>query len=223
MVKHSPIAADSTCGPSEPRPRGLERRYSAVSRRARQIPKCRYRIPGSARVRRALVQFLTREGFSRRAAVVAGMAQVTLNAIAVFLVVAVLGAAAGLSVAAQSPVSQWAGVYSETQADRGGKLYADRCAGCHADDASGGTAPALVGSDFSARWDRRPLSDLFDEIQTTMPLNAPGSLSDVQTVDIMAFLLKKGGHPAGLTDLPREASRLGGIMFLATPPTKANQ
>jgi mono/diheme cytochrome c family protein len=121
----------------------------------------------------------------------------------------------GLSVRAQATTSQWSGVYSAAQAGRGGKLFQDKCASCHAPDASGGDAPALKGSEFAVNWNDLSLGDLFDRIRVSMPMDAPGTLKPEEIVDILAFLLKSGDYPAGQADLAADVARLKGVKFLA--------
>jgi mono/diheme cytochrome c family protein len=123
--------------------------------------------------------------------------------------------AGSLTVRAQAPASQWSGVYSVAQAGRGEKLFQDKCASCHAPDASGGDAPALKGSEFAVNWNDLSLGDLFDRIHVSMPMDAPGTLSNEQVVDILAFLLKSGAYPAGEKDLPADLARLKSVKFLA--------
>ncbi len=94
------------------------------------------------------------------------------------------------------------GVYSEAQAKRGEAGYSKSCAGCHGPDLTGvDAAPSLTGSEFNAGWNDQTLDDLFDRIRTTMPGDAPGSLSGDQCADILAFILAKDGFPAGQSEL----------------------
>ena len=119
-----------------------------------------------------------------------------------------------VSVSAQAATSQWSGVYTVAQAGRGEKLYQEKCASCHAPDASGGDAPALKGSEFAVAWNDLSLGDLFDRIHVSMPMDAPGTLKPEQVVDVLAFLLKSGNYPAGETDLPTDVAKLKAVKFL---------
>jgi mono/diheme cytochrome c family protein len=116
---------------------------------------------------------------------------------------------------AQATASQWSGVYTVAQAGRGDKLFQEKCASCHAPDASGGDAPALKGNDFAVNWNDLTLADLYDRIHVSMPMDAPGTLSTQQVVDVLAFLLKSGAYPAGEADLPTDVARLKSVKFLA--------
>jgi mono/diheme cytochrome c family protein len=94
------------------------------------------------------------------------------------------------------------GVYSDAQAKRGEAAYSKTCAGCHGPDLAGAdTAPSLTGPEFNAGWTDLTLDDLFERIKTTMPGDAPGSLSAEQCADILAFVLSKDGFPAGQAEL----------------------
>ena len=108
------------------------------------------------------------------------------------------------------------GIYTEAQATRGQKVYADSCASCHGDDLSGGgQAPALAGKDFNVDWTDLAVSDLFERTHGTMPADKPGTLTPAQTADVLAFLLQKGNFPAGQTELPADAAALKAIKFVA--------
>jgi DNA-binding beta-propeller fold protein YncE len=115
--------------------------------------------------------------------------------------------------------SAWDGIYTEEQANRGGALYAQRCARCHAADLTGGEiAPALNSGEFKSNWSGLSIDDLFERIKVSMPQDNPGSLSRQQTADIVAFVLSKGGFPEGKTELAREAEVLKTIRFEEDKP-----
>ncbi len=112
--------------------------------------------------------------------------------------------------------SVWDGIYTEAQAKRGGPLYSEKCARCHGPDLTGGeTAPALASAEFKGNWSGLSVDDLFERIKISMPQDNPGSLSRQQTADILAFVLSRGGFPAGNTELAREAEVLKQIRFEA--------
>jgi mono/diheme cytochrome c family protein len=138
----------------------------------------------------------------------------TFAALAVLTMATAGTIAGGLSLAAQAPASQWSGVYTAAQAGRGETLFRDKCSSCHAPDASGGDAPALKGSEFAVNWNDLSLGDLFDRIHVSMPMDAPGTLSNEQVAEILAFLLKSGNYPAGETDLPADIAKLKTVKFL---------
>jgi len=125
-------------------------------------------------------------------------------------------AAATLAVAAQTKTTQ-EGIYTDAQATRGEAIYAKSCASCHGASLEGsGQAPPLADKDFATEWDDQPLSDLFERIRTTMPGDAPGTLKPSEVADVLAFVLKKGGHTGGSVDLPADAAALKDVRFRKT-------
>jgi quinoprotein glucose dehydrogenase len=141
-----------------------------------------------------------------------------LTLIAIVAALAYVGAASRRPVAAQQ-LTIWDGVFSAEQASRGEKLYADRCARCHGDGLQGvEAAPALIGTTFYATWDGETLDALFERMRSSMPQDAPGSLSRAQNADILAHMLKTGGYPAGQTALDPQAGALTRIRVLMYRP-----
>lgn len=121
--------------------------------------------------------------------------------------------AAGRQAAAQPPAPDGQpetrsirdGVYSEAQAVRGDKAWAARCALCH--------KPEQFTSAFLDGWEGQTVSGLFEMIRTSMPEEDPGSLARQEYADIMAFLLKKNGLPAGTGELPSASADLKKIVI----------
>jgi len=113
------------------------------------------------------------------------------------------------------------GVFTDEQAERGREAYAEACTYCHRDDLSGNEdgAPPLRGSGFLGRWTDRPLSELSFVIRETMPQDDPRSLTANQCADIVAFLLKRNGAPAGKVELPPDIAVPEGN-GLAPPPRR---
>jgi len=130
---------------------------------------------------------------------------------------------AGAALAHARDSTSWDGVYSDAQAQRGQGLYAQRCAMCHGAALNGNNeAPPLTG-EFMADWDGTTLAQLFDKIQRTMPLDKPGSLSDTDAADILAFVLKANNFPANAKDLSA-GQILSTIRFAVhDPKTKGSQ
>jgi mono/diheme cytochrome c family protein len=114
-------------------------------------------------------------------------------------------ALAGAGPAAQQPVLSQ-GVYSSAQAERGQQLYSAECAVCHGDDLGGSVGPMLTGDAFLATWAGRPLADLVDKIENTMPPGqAPGALTRPQAIDLVAHVLQVGRFPRGQAELAADA------------------
>jgi mono/diheme cytochrome c family protein len=115
----------------------------------------------------------------------------------------------------------WSGVYSDAQAKRGESTANKACSSCHGADLNGGEAgPALVGLEFLGNWNQQSVGDLFDRIHSTMPADAPGSLSLSDTADVVARVLQLNKFPAGQKDLPTDTAALGQIKIESQPPAK---
>jgi len=107
----------------------------------------------------------------------------------------------------------WDGVFSEAQAARGQQGYGRACAKCHAEDLLGtGNAPALVGEAFLGRFDRATADEVVLVVRQTMPQEAPDSLGSEAYVDIVSYLFKANGSPAGATDLPADRAALKQVL-----------
>jgi alcohol dehydrogenase (cytochrome c) len=104
-------------------------------------------------------------------------------------------AACGVAIAvlaAQQPARP--GPFTAEQASAGRTLYQTTCASCHLPDLKGTfEAPQLAGGNFMNMWRNRPTSDLFTRIRTSMPISNPGSLSDQDALDLVAFILQANG------------------------------
>jgi S-disulfanyl-L-cysteine oxidoreductase SoxD len=112
-------------------------------------------------------------------------------------------------------------VYTEAQAKRGQAAATRACVRCHTPDLTGGEAgPTLVGLAFLGNWDQQPLSDLFDHIHSTMPPDAPGSVSAQDASDIIARVLQLNKVPAGQKELPTDMDALAQITLESQPPAK---
>jgi len=94
----------------------------------------------------------------------------------------------------------WDGVYAGVQATSGQAIYTDHCASCHSTNLLGGAnqgAPALKGDKFMEAWREDTLESLYGKIKTTMPRRDPKSLSEKETIDIVAYILQSNEFPAG--------------------------
>ena len=135
---------------------------------------------------------------------------------------AIEGTAAGVPPRAgsvQAPLSVWNGIYTAEQAERGAPLYEAECGECHGPSLEGGeTAPALAGADFRWAWNGLSVGDVFERLRGSMPEGRPRALTRAQKVDVLAYMLRENAFPAGETELPSRASRLGAITFEALAP-----
>jgi mono/diheme cytochrome c family protein len=89
------------------------------------------------------------------------------------------------------------GSYSAAQANRGKTLYTDQCVACHGEMLEGVVGPPLTGDDFLTDFGGKPVKELVDKIHGTMPQQAPGTLSEAQSIDITAYVMQVNKYPAG--------------------------
>ena len=129
--------------------------------------------------------------------------------------VCVYALASGLALTGQARQARSVadGVYTTAQAQRGAELYKAQCVACHGEKLEGLVGPMLAGDDFVTAWGGRSLTELVDKIQKTMPLQAPGSLSEEQSIDIAAYMLQTSNFKAGQGALA--AGQLAQVTFPA--------
>lgn len=73
----------------------------------------------------------------------------------------------------------------------GGVLYARHCAECHGETLEGGSGPPLAGQPFTRGF--QTVFDLYKYVQSTMPMNAPDSLTETQYLAILELVLEGRG------------------------------
>ena len=134
-------------------------------------------------------------------------------------VAAVMGGIAVPAVVAPQSRSQWDGIYSEAQARRGAAIYGRDCRACHGATLLGAEGgPSLIGADFDSTWSGRTIGELFEKIRSTMPQSAPGSLTEREYADVLAYVLSAGRFPAGTTELPAQPGLLNLLQYQAKKP-----
>ena len=139
------------------------------------------------------------------------------NTVAVLIVGGFL-ASLGVAVTAQATRSVNEGVYTADQAKNGEGLYKEQCASCHGEMLEGsGPMPPLVGPDFAKNWQGKTVAELFEKTHSSMPATAPGSLTEQQTADILAYIFSVAKYPAGTTELQATAEPLKAITLDAPP------
>lgn len=92
-------------------------------------------------------------------------------------------------------------LFTSAQADAGKTKYADNCEQCHGPSLEGRAGPALKGKHFANPAANFHVGDIFTIVSQNMPATQPASLPQDDYVDIMAFLLRENGYPAGSTKL----------------------
>lgn len=123
-----------------------------------------------------------------------------------------LPAGAGAQATSTGVRTTMAGVYTAPQAAKGEEVFASLCTGCH-------TVGSHSGPAFMNNWRGYPLSELFGYMRAQMPKADPGSLTAVQYVQLIAYILKLNGMPAGETELPVDSATLGRITIDTTKAT----
>jgi cytochrome c len=108
------------------------------------------------------------------------------------------------------------GAYTAAQAKSGQVVYRAKCALCHGETLAGGAneSPGLMGAAFTSHWSGKPLRALYSRIISTMPITDPGSLSEKETLDLLAYILQGNGFPPG-KERTTSAKELNTIQFVS--------
>ncbi|MBQ13889.1 MAG: cytochrome c [Gammaproteobacteria bacterium] len=107
------------------------------------------------------------------------------------------------AVAQQITISD--GVYTEAQAQSGQLLYEQNCMTCH---------DLRFYENNLNSWDGMTVLDYWYKILGNMPADKPGSLSRTEYLELIAFILRENGFPAGETPL-QPSNHLGKIKFVS--------
>ena len=120
--------------------------------------------------------------------------------------------------------SVWEGVFTEAQAQRGQGVYSGACGSCHGrrlngapDDPDMRSTPPVARAKFLRDWEGRSLATLFEYTRATMPEGNPGSLTDEEYVDVIAYMLSVSRMPAGDDDLRPDPQRLARAVIQRQP------
>jgi mono/diheme cytochrome c family protein len=100
--------------------------------------------------------------------------------------------------------------YTDEQSARGEAIYTKACGPCHEDKS---LAPLLQGEPFAKNWSDKTVGTLFTKILSTMPLQDPGTLTDQQSIDLVAYILKLNHFSASQEALPKDAAALAAMSF----------
>jgi mono/diheme cytochrome c family protein len=125
----------------------------------------------------------------------------------------------GLLIEAADEPSGQAALYTKTQALAGAKVYSTNCASCHGAALQGVSAPAIAGKDFqkTAVADKYTVSIIRTIVTQNMPLSNPGSLSDTQYADVLAYLLASNCYPDGSTPFPTQDTPALAALTMGAP------
>ena len=102
-----------------------------------------------------------------------------------------IAVAAAAAIGAAAIAVSGAAAITGAQVDRGEIAYAESCALCHGPNGDDGFAPAVSGPRSLQYFDS--VRVVYDYTRQTMPLSAPGSLSDQAYLDVVAYLLGTRG------------------------------
>jgi mono/diheme cytochrome c family protein len=118
----------------------------------------------------------------------------------------------------------WDRVYTVEQAQSGEAQYLKSCAECHGKDLRGdGAVPALIEESFAVQWGEASVGELLTQIRTLMPSDQPNSLSAQAYANVLAFILRANGFPAGEKELDVDPEVLKQILITMKPPVPKPQ
>lgn len=101
-----------------------------------------------------------------------------------------------------------AGLFSQAQANRGRDSFRSMCTECH-------TAGEFADNAFKVKWSRRSVGDLYEFIHTAMPDDAPGILTEAQSIDLTAYILEMNGFESGSRQMQPDQAALDAISLAA--------
>lgn len=102
------------------------------------------------------------------------------------------------------------GYYTKAQAQAGHQTFDSTCAICHGEHLQGKAGPALSGQQFLSvsQFQKVTAYYFFHFMSKHMPLNAPGSLTRTQYLDLLAYLLEVNGYASGSHKLHADRGEL---------------
>jgi mono/diheme cytochrome c family protein len=124
-----------------------------------------------------------------------------------------LGTALAQAQASPPQGSVWDSAYTAAQAAKGETAFRYSCANCHA-------MTQFSGPSFLGAWEGGNAFELFQLISEQMPFDNPGSLPREQYLEVLAYLFKLNGFPAGSRPLPGEPQELKRIRIHAKAEAK---
>lgn len=130
---------------------------------------------------------------------------------------------AGIGKPIDQKVSVWSGVYTPEQKQRGETLYSGACSQCHGPRLNGAAqpdqppSPAIARAAFLRKWGGKSVAELFTYVREMMPTDAPGTLTEQQTIDVIALMFATSDMPAGNKELPADSKALTSFVIDAQP------
>lgn len=111
-------------------------------------------------------------------------------------------------------LSTVAGVYSAAQAARGETVFNNVCLSCH-------VPTDYQGDAFQSKFVGGTAFDMYENIRSSMPQDNPGSLTNEQYTDLVAYLFRLNGLPTRDRDMPAVVDSLKAIKVEAPRPPPA--
>ena len=125
----------------------------------------------------------------------------------------------GLGEPAAAQVSVWSGIYTRgAKQARRGALFG-RLPQCHGLRLNGAAqpdqppSPAIARARFLRKWDGKTVAGLFTCVREVMPTDSPGTLTDQQAIESIAYMFAVSDIPAGDKELPPDPKALEGIVI----------
>ena len=140
----------------------------------------------------------------------------------------------GMALPCEAAAQLLSTTFTVAQVEAGQDIYERRCATCHLDNLTGSfEAPELAGPNFRRMWNQRPVEELIDLIETTMPPGASVSLNPQDYASLVAYILRAndvepgavalGGFelsaPVAVTTAVAEAPETATRLFRSIPET----
>ncbi len=116
--------------------------------------------------------------------------------LAVLMLAACGGTSAPTSTGLTTSTTPAASATYAAYADAGRVVYAGHCAKCHGDQGQGITGPVLVGPSASLT-KYTTAQGLLSFISSAMPLDAPGSLTHQEYLQVLSLILVWNNYTAG--------------------------
>lgn len=88
-------------------------------------------------------------------------------------------------------------VFTKAQADAGAKTFKTQCALCHGSKLNNGGAPKLAGPEFLKKWAAPTVDDFYFIMHSTMPQTKPGSLTEKEALNLIAYILQQNNFKPG--------------------------
>lgn len=125
-------------------------------------------------------------------------------------------AAPAAPVVAAGPVTTLSGVYSVAQARRGGEVFQKSCLECH-------VPTDYTGDAFQSKFVGGTAYDIYEQIRSSMPQDDPGSLTNQQYTDLVAFLFSLNQFPTRSAELSPVVDSLKAVKVQVRPPLTSSK